>query len=249
MDFKEFALLDKPEDRKKREIKAASAECIPISVDPNNLCGVFGGSSGNYNTSLSECECVDFHRRKLPCKHMYRLAHELGLYSLDDIMGNMNLLKGVSVSSKKRADALEQVIALMETYNKETQLELQSVLSDRYGGMTHICKDAALLEKPLSDGLLETVDSPKTIIERNYQKTTVENMLAAGFNFPEDVKTTKKARYLWCLDHPDIACAYAYPTYFVVQPAGILELAHTKAYTYLNKKFPKEYIFFKKHDD
>ena len=27
--------------------------------------------------SLSECDCIDFLRRNLPCKHIYRLALEL----------------------------------------------------------------------------------------------------------------------------------------------------------------------------
>ena len=31
-----------------------------------------------YDTSLSSCTCVDFQERKLPCKHIYRLAVELG---------------------------------------------------------------------------------------------------------------------------------------------------------------------------
>ncbi len=33
-----------------------------------------------YNTSLDMCTCRDFEERHLPCKHMYRLAHELGLF-------------------------------------------------------------------------------------------------------------------------------------------------------------------------
>lgn len=32
-----------------------------------------------YRTTLTQCECVDFRMRGKPCKHMYRLAMELGL--------------------------------------------------------------------------------------------------------------------------------------------------------------------------
>jgi len=32
-----------------------------------------------YYTSLSNCDCEDFKRRNLPCKHMYKLACELGI--------------------------------------------------------------------------------------------------------------------------------------------------------------------------
>lgn len=40
------------------------------------------GRDGTYRVTLSDCECVDFYRRQLPCKHMYRLALELG-FSFD----------------------------------------------------------------------------------------------------------------------------------------------------------------------
>ena len=34
-----------------------------------------------YDVSMHRCDCHDFERRKLPCKHMYRLALELGVVS------------------------------------------------------------------------------------------------------------------------------------------------------------------------
>ena len=39
-----------------------------------------GDSGHSYETSLTKCQCVDFHQRRLPCKHIYRLAAELGVY-------------------------------------------------------------------------------------------------------------------------------------------------------------------------
>jgi hypothetical protein len=35
-----------------------------------------------YTTSLHECNCYDFQGRKLPCKHMYRLAKELDIIDI-----------------------------------------------------------------------------------------------------------------------------------------------------------------------
>lgn len=35
-----------------------------------------------YETSLKECTCYDFQKRHLPCKHMYRLAVELGVIKI-----------------------------------------------------------------------------------------------------------------------------------------------------------------------
>lgn len=35
-----------------------------------------------YETSLTSCNCGDFEKRKLPCKHIYRLAVELGIIEI-----------------------------------------------------------------------------------------------------------------------------------------------------------------------
>ena len=35
-----------------------------------------------YDTSLSQCTCHDFQDRRLPCKHIYRLAVELGVIEI-----------------------------------------------------------------------------------------------------------------------------------------------------------------------
>lgn len=85
MTFNEFALSDKPEERKKREVKAASAECVPISISAEDQSGIFEGTTKKYNTYLDFCECTDFRRRHFPCKHMYRLAQELGLHDLSAV--------------------------------------------------------------------------------------------------------------------------------------------------------------------
>lgn len=38
----------------------------------------------NYFVSLENCSCVDFSRRKKPCKHMYRLAMDLGIFKINE---------------------------------------------------------------------------------------------------------------------------------------------------------------------
>lgn len=234
--FTDLALSDIAEERKKRELKAASAECTPISIDVGEQCGTFSGTSGTYHTWLVECECVDFQRRKHPCKHMYRLAFELGEYDLVDVVADSSKIKH-KITPKERADSYEQCVALIEAYPIETQRELQSIIGSYNGGSLCVCSNASVLEKPFSDGLLETVLSPVTIVEMFSQKRTIEAMLAAGFTFPAELKPTKKAKYEWCLAHADIACAYAYPEYFTVRPCGILAVASRKVYTYLNRKF------------
>lgn len=64
-----------------KRIKAAS-RIKPDSfiINPDGISAVFQGSSPfPYETTQLGCTCVDFERRHLPCKHMYRLAIELGM--------------------------------------------------------------------------------------------------------------------------------------------------------------------------
>lgn len=69
-------------DQQKRISSAQKAPCTPVGLDRDMGAGVFRGSSGTHTTTLENCTCVDFCRRKLPCKHMYRLAMEFGLIDL-----------------------------------------------------------------------------------------------------------------------------------------------------------------------
>lgn len=73
-----------------RKRKALSAELTPVSIDEKAQTAKFAGSEGDvYNTSLDTCTCVDFTMNLggySPCKHMIRLAMELGLYPDDGIV-------------------------------------------------------------------------------------------------------------------------------------------------------------------
>lgn len=53
-------------------------------IDDVNEVGTFSSTSDlpYYMTSLSRCTCYDFRERKLPCKHIYRLAVELGIIEI-----------------------------------------------------------------------------------------------------------------------------------------------------------------------
>lgn len=67
-------------EQKKRFKSSLTSKLIPISVDEDAQTGRFNGSGKEpYSTTLNNCDCFDFTRRKMPCKHIYRLAIELGL--------------------------------------------------------------------------------------------------------------------------------------------------------------------------
>lgn len=55
-----------------------------FDIDPAAKTARFSSTSDlpYYDTSLSQCTCGDFQYRHLPCKHIYRLAVELGLIEI-----------------------------------------------------------------------------------------------------------------------------------------------------------------------
>lgn len=228
------------EEKQRRKIAAAAkAELTPVKVDREDRTGVFSGESGIYETTLVSCSCKSFAIERLPCKHMYRLAWELGSFDIEDVKTDPAKIRSPAqkVTPKRRAAAYDKCVALIESYPEQTRQEIHGILYERYCRREYISEDISILQQPLADGIVEKVSDPKAIIQSNTQKRTVEGMLAAGFTFPDDVKATKKARYEWCLLHPDVACSYVYPDLCVVRPANELEIANRSVYTYLNTKY------------
>ncbi len=94
----------------KRQLSAAKADMTPVSL--KNDFAVFRGSKKDYETTLSACTCTDFAIRGLPCKHMYRLAHELDLFHLDDVKTDS------SVSVQLR---INEAMSIIESLPEESQ--------------------------------------------------------------------------------------------------------------------------------
>nr|DAL33523.1 MAG TPA_asm: hypothetical protein [Caudoviricetes sp.] len=66
----------------KRKKSALAAEMTPLEVNLSNKTGKFVGSDGSiYDTTLEDCSCMDFafNNGEIACKHILRLAMELGL--------------------------------------------------------------------------------------------------------------------------------------------------------------------------
>ncbi|WP_410495784.1 SWIM zinc finger family protein [Cellulosilyticum sp. ST5] len=79
-DFFDLEIINTDADQKKRFEKACSTDVKPVSIESKENYGIFKGSGkAPYMTTLEDCTCTDFKRRKRPCKHMYRLAVELGV--------------------------------------------------------------------------------------------------------------------------------------------------------------------------
>lgn len=67
-----------------RQQRACKASLTPLDINAKKGVAHFRGAERDYKTTLSTCECMDFQRHALPCKHMYRLAYELDIFMLNE---------------------------------------------------------------------------------------------------------------------------------------------------------------------
>lgn len=66
-----------------RQNRSCMANYTPLKLDTQNSGGYFRGRERDYWTTLAKCDCQDFQRRQMPCKHMYRLAYEFDVFMPD----------------------------------------------------------------------------------------------------------------------------------------------------------------------
>ena len=110
------------EDAQKRIKSAKSAKMTPIKIDTTDLYGYFQGSHGRYETFLDSCSCGDFIRNKLPCKHIYRLAMELGIIE-SNAESNINAIP----TPKKEKASLDEEIDIVESLSEQAQNFLERI--------------------------------------------------------------------------------------------------------------------------
>ncbi|MBR0150220.1 MAG: SWIM zinc finger family protein [Synergistaceae bacterium] len=71
---------DKPEQRKRWQSAEKDCELVKMLDESQGVALIRGNRGGEYTTSLAICSCPDFAKRRKPCKHMYYLAHYLGVF-------------------------------------------------------------------------------------------------------------------------------------------------------------------------
>ncbi len=109
----------------KRIKSAQSAKLTPLKFEPENSCAFFQGGHGQYTTFLDSCTCMDFQRSKKPCKHIYRLAIELGLMDIDAKSD-----KNAIVTPKAKRISLDETIDLVESFSENAQRELLTIAAN-----------------------------------------------------------------------------------------------------------------------
>lgn len=171
IDFGKWVGVNGSADQLKRLKSARTAECTPLDLYADEQRAIFSGSHGVYSTSLEECTCVDFKRRKLPCKHIYRLAIELGL-----IGGGASKDKSRIVAPAEPGMSFTAAVDKVEQLSLNDQKILREILLDFAYRSKDIHKKIAGCDysEVLNSGLVE--ETPDGIITVDELKSERRNL-------------------------------------------------------------------------
>lgn len=224
--------------QKKSFAKALSAELTPISID-NGGVGSFSGKHGYYTTTLEQCSCGDFTRRHLPCKHMYRLAIELGCIEGEAESNKLKvkrpkpdglpLDKAVDVLESLDEDALKILHNYLYSSFYENQQEIVGVkVSDAYMSL-------------VSAGVLVLCDEPIAILEALGRNEIRDRIIAAGTtSFNKNMK--REILIKWALNNvPNVMELFS--DCMAVKLADEYIKVSRSLYTYLNRRIRTEQYY------
>ncbi len=222
-------------DQQTRLASAKKSSCTPSSVDFTELSGVFKGSSGTHSTSLQQCTCVDFKRRRLPCKHMYRLAMELGCLNVDFSSD----IRDVAVPKKEHMNLSGAIDLIEQLSNDSQQLLLKSI--------RHLSKEKPFFCLPKSSDfnklfeaamIFEATD-PETHLQY-YSRNELNNRIAT-LNIPFKKNMSLQNLISWCIEnipnHIDSLCDDSMVVKFSTH------VRPKKIHQYLHRKFDVEPAF------
>lgn len=221
-------------DQQKRIASAKKSACTPVSLDPSTCTGIFKGSSGTHTTSLDHCSCVDFNRRKLPCKHMYRLAMELGLLQSDFSSDKSAIVEPHSSARKKH---LADTIKVVETLSENQQwllLEIARNVSSK--NPTVRCKSTPDLYSLVEHNLIEFVPDYEPCLAK-YKKGELVT-LANSLGLTPDMHMLKMDLINYILEKAANKLDPYSLSYAVVQVCE--DVSYRRVHMYLHRKLESE---------
>lgn len=228
---------DQPEQLKRLD-SAKSAKLTPIKIDTDDFYGYFTGSSGKYETFLDHCSCIDYNRRKKPCKHMYRLAIELGL-----LTENVSSDSSQIVVPKKDGVPLSVAVNLIESLNEDVQLFLKNFLHDSiYCNNNRVdindeCFDILCQNKIMEVAGQEPVFNTASITKKELQGILNDN------DIKYDKSLLKNELKDWCIENISSFINDLFGFYTLATLTYEYIPTRHKIYKYLSRKFNTEYVF------
>lgn len=160
----------------------------PLSLDATTGTGVFRGKDADYQTSLVRCDCTDFQRRAMPCKHMYRLAYELDVFMLDDVEYDPNI------------KSYPHVYDLASSVRPLSRM-CKDILHECCYNTVYVANRAQA--KPLLTLNLVVISNDKTTLLESYSKDDLYNLLA---DVPGVKRSLRKSDLISLIvsEHPDV---------------------------------------------
>lgn len=224
--------LHNDQAQQKRMVSAQSANATPSCVDKDCQTAIFPGSGAvPYSTTLNSCTCVDFARRRLPCKHIYRLAIELGLLDLSAKSGiNKNALIASQIS-------LSDAVAEVENMSDDSQLFIKNLPQTEPVIFSIDENDQELLSCAiLSTSPLE----PRLIMEQMSKKEIME--VLANNGYIQEKNMLKDDLISWCIQNvTDIKSILPEIVHLSASPHA--KKIWRKLYKYLRRKYDWEHFY------
>lgn len=210
----------------KRIKSAKSAKLTPIKIDTTDSYGYFQGAHGRYETFLDTCPCGDFRRAKLPCKHIYRLAIELGLMDVE-VESDAN---AIVLPQNERVD-FEDVIHILDSLSDKAKYELAEIAKTNWSPVNILMNSS--IQELLMAGII--VDAKPENHEIGNAKKTEYAALLDSENIPYDKTATKNELKELCIKYiPEKAIQQFGETLTVCIPK---KFSAKKIYLYLRDKF------------
>lgn len=226
----------------KRIKSAQSAKLTPVKIDHDDMYGYFQGGHGRYETFLDYCPCGDFMRSKLPCKHIYRLAIELGILNIT-VSTNIN---AIPTPQSERVD-FAKTVDIIEGFPDTVQRTLLTISRGRnVSSPTCVIDFSQSVAQLLESGII--VDSePQNHKVKYGRKAEIISFLDEE-NISYDPKAKKDALIDICQKQ---ALQKAEKKFGYTIQVGIpTEYSAMQIHSYLHRKFDYDYYYnFKGHGE
>ena len=149
------------------------------------------GKINDYAVSLYNCSCRDFSLRHKPCKHMYRLAHELGIFHLSGNVVNDSSVKNSSTIASDKQNVLSVVSSLNET---DKNILYQVMYSYLYRSKKPVAFELSAISPVMfNKGLLSRVECDFDSLADHVRKSELSSLIKShGCK----IKLTKKITIL-----------------------------------------------------
>jgi hypothetical protein len=211
---------------------------MPGTLDREAQCCSFWGSK-QYETTLATCTCPVYKNKHIPCKHIYRLAMELGYIDAE--------VKTSKPAGQRRAEQLfgkEEAVSALEAMSTDAQIVVKLHLRGAQNNQEcryspFMLKDAAIAKELRECPLFEEipVDLKADVLLHQGCDQLAELVDLSQSATPYTGTTRRKAPMADWLIANATNLSDLVPQYYKFTCAQGFDMAQIPAYQYLRDKF------------